>query len=623
MDYRWDGGSVLTGFKGAAELVYFAEGTTRNGFEEYLILRNPQEERVQAEVAYQFPAPAETISHKVELEPGALASILVNDVVGAGKDVSIRVGAPGGILAEREIYFNYLGIWTGGNSSVGAQSPLTRWYFAEGTTRAGFREWLCVQNPGKDDANINMTFFLENGEQVQKGAILKASSRSTFDVRGIVGDERDVSVLIESSIPIVAERPMYFDYLSSWRGGHVVSGAGQLSNRWYFAEGTTRQGFDEWLCILNPGPPTKARVEYIFNDAPSLVRTYFLPGGSRRTISVNNEVGPGKDVSVLIEAPSGILCERPMYFLYQGRYEGGHVVMGSNSGSKRWMFASAPAGENFSSWLCVMNPGKTEARASLVILGGSEEKHISFEIAPGRRLTFDINAFSAGIGLPWLLISSDEELILERPTYFSYEPKVESAPFGFAAWNDVQLMSPIRYCDYLGAQFHEAYPSGGDGKPDHPQALQPLGECMRDDNPKGKHPGVIYGVYGEAAYFIEESRGRGTYSTTACDVLSKAGENVYAPADGVVIAAENYLLYGKYPDMRVRIAIDGHPGCHIAVLHLGSLCVERGQRVKAGISLLGTVRDLVPYFYSGPNPYTREDGNHVHVQVNYRPDIHL
>jgi murein DD-endopeptidase MepM/ murein hydrolase activator NlpD len=93
--------------------------------------------------------------------------------------------------------------------------------------------------------------------------------------------------------------------------------------------------------------------------------------------------------------------------------------------------------------------------------------------------------------------------------------------------------------------------------------------------------------------------------------------------DGTVLAAESYLLYGRYPDLRVYILIDGHPGYHVAVLHMSSLAVSRGQRVEAGKTVIGTVRDLVPYFHSGPNDYTREEGNHAHVQIDYRPDMHL
>ncbi|MBU1670607.1 MAG: hypothetical protein KKF41_16135 [Actinobacteria bacterium] len=38
------------------------------------------------------------------------------------------------IIAERPMYFNYLGAWTGGHDVVGATSEATTWYFAEGYT---------------------------------------------------------------------------------------------------------------------------------------------------------------------------------------------------------------------------------------------------------------------------------------------------------------------------------------------------------------------------------------------------------------------------------------------------------------------------------------------------------
>jgi hypothetical protein len=79
------------------------------------------------------------------------------------------------------------------------------------------------------------------------------------------------------------------------------------------------------------------------------------------------------------------------------------------------------------------------------------------------------------------------------------------------------------------------------------------------------------------------------------------------------------MLYGRYPDMLVRISIDGYPGYNLAVYHMSELLVGQGQRVEAGRTPIGVVRDLVPYFNSGPNPYTREEGNHAHIQITYLP----
>jgi hypothetical protein len=53
---------------------------------------------------------------------------------------------------------------------------------------------------------------------------------------------------------------------------------------------------------------------------------------------------------------------------------------------------------------------------------------------------------------------------------------------------------------------------------------------------------------------------------------------------------------------------------------MSQLLVSVGQRVEAGKTPIGVVRDLVPYFNSGPNPYTRNDGNHTHIQINYKPE---
>jgi hypothetical protein len=38
----------------------------------------------------------------------------------------------------------------------------------------------------------------------------------------------------------------------STSGGHCESGIREPATVWYLAEGTTREGFDEWLCLQNP-----------------------------------------------------------------------------------------------------------------------------------------------------------------------------------------------------------------------------------------------------------------------------------------------------------------------------------------------------------------------------------
>lgn len=620
--YPWTGGHDAPGRSGPTEVTYFAEGTTRNGFEEYLVLRNPGAKAARVTVAYLFPPPEESVTRQLVLAPGAGGSICVNDVVGPGRDVSVVIVAEPGIIAEREMYFNYRGVWTGGDLTTGVSSPSKTWYFAEGTTRKGFQEWICLQNPSDTDVAATLTFMLGTGENIKQRVIVGAHSRKTVDVNAAIGPEKDTSVKVQAGKPVVAERPVYFDYKGAWTGGHTVVGSTGLGRTWYFAEGTTRRGFEEWLCLMNPGPETTARLEYMFTDGQSEVRTYTLRANARTTLSVNDEVGPEKDVSVSVRSGGDILCERPMYFNYRDSIDGGHTVLGSTSGAKSWYFSTAATGPGFESWLCLMNPGTERASVKVELLGDGGERHTdALLMEPNARATVNLNAFSLGLASPWVRVKATAKIVVERPSYFSYEPRVEPEPFTFATWNGLELKCPVRYSDLLGCIFHEVAASASDGQPSNAQVLQPAGTCMRDDNPARRYPAVTTGASGDPAYFVEDSRGRGTYSTTACDVQSKAGAAVLSPVNGTVLAAEGYMLYGSYPDLRVLISIDGYPGYHLAALHMSSVAVSRGQRVQAGKTVIGTVRDLVPYFNSGPNQYTREEGNHTHVQVNYRPDM--
>ncbi|MBU4173848.1 MAG: M23 family metallopeptidase [Actinobacteria bacterium] len=621
--YNWSGGHDVAGWPEADHTLYFAEGTTRNGYEEYLFLRNPGPTDASVTVTYSSPCPEELLTQAVTLPAGAGASICVNHVVGHGGDVSIALESTTGIIAERQVYFNYKGIWTGGHVTSGIPEPSDTWYFAEGTTREGFQEWLCLQNPGDTDVTATITYMLGTGENLEESILLVARTRTTVDVNGSIGAGRDVSLVVNASGPIVAERPIYFDYKDAWRGGHNVAGSTELGREWYFAEGTTRHGFEEWLCILNPGDESTARIEYLYDDGPPLVTEQALGARSRTTVFVNEAAGPGKDVSIKVEADGDVLCERPMYFYYHSAWEGGHVVKGSRSGEDAWQFPTAAVGSGFEAWLCLMNPGSDDNRVTVEIFGDGDYRSQEISMGPYARSTVDLCAASEGIEDAWVKVTGEKPVVAERPVYFSYEPKVESEPFTFATWGGIDLKCPIRYCDLLGVVFHEAYPTGGDGKPDNPQVMQPVGICMQDDNPQNLCPGIDLSLGSDPAYFVESSRGRGTCSTSASDVVAKAGSPVFSPVNGTVIAAESYMLYGKYYDLRVRILIDGYPGYHMAVLHLDTLSVSVGQRVEAGTTQVGTVRDLTPYFNSAANRYSREAGNHPHIQINYRPDMGL
>ncbi len=101
------------------------------------------------------------------------------------------------------------------------------------------------------------------------------------------------------------------------------------TSTFYFAEGYTGEGFQEYLCLLNPNDAaTTAHIKFMFKDGTTQENDVAIGKTTRETINVNGLVGPNKDVSIQITSGAPIVAERPMYFNYQGKWSGGHDVIG-------------------------------------------------------------------------------------------------------------------------------------------------------------------------------------------------------------------------------------------------------------------------------------------------------
>ncbi|RJP27614.1 MAG: hypothetical protein C4536_13775 [Actinobacteria bacterium] len=327
-DYHgWTGGHCVMGARDTSRLWYFAEGTTRSGFDEYLTLQNPSGEEAHVAITYVL-GDGTTMPGDINIGPRSRATVNVNTAIGPDRDVSMVVESDTAIVCERPMYFDYRGM-TGGHCEVGSTSLANRWYFAEGTTRSGFDTYICLQNPHTIDAVASLTFILGDGSTVVQPMLVPATSRQTLRVNDAIGPDHDVSTVVDSNSLLLAERPMYFDYRGAWPGGHVAAGARTPKNAWFFAEGTTREGFEEWICLQNPGDvDATATLSMMLDGGTVQGADVAVPAHTRVTVAMPNLVEPGRDVSVVVECDRAIVAERPMYFLYHNAWPGGHVVVG-------------------------------------------------------------------------------------------------------------------------------------------------------------------------------------------------------------------------------------------------------------------------------------------------------
>ncbi len=368
--------------------------------------------------------------------PTTRTTIKVNNEVGPDRDVSIKVGAETPIVVERPMYFNYGGAWSGGHDVIGAPTPATTFYFAEGCTGEGFDEWLCLMNPGGREATAHIVYMFTNGSTKVQDVTIGGTTRTTIKVNQIVGPDKDVSMLVTSDAPIVAERPMYFgldigtfeDYgrivLS---GGHDVIGATSPSKTHYFAEGYTGDIFLEFLCLMNPGDKdATANITYMFTDGSIKTSALKLGKTSRNTIYVNDAVGDGKEVSILITSDSPIVAERPMYFFYDFpghdfNWSGGHDVVGAVAPRQEFFFAEGTTRAIFNEWLCLQNPNSSTTAASITYMfedGLTQVQEV--KLGPTTRKTINVNQLVGAERDVSVHITSDLPIIAERPMYFIY-----------------------------------------------------------------------------------------------------------------------------------------------------------------------------------------------------------
>ena len=324
----WTGGHCTEPALETSTTWFFAEGTTRAGFEEWLCLANPGAIDAEVEVTFIF-TDGDMVTLPYAVPAWKRYTVDVSATVGTERDVAVVIESDQPIVAERPVYFSYRGMWDGGHITIGAPSALNKWYFAEGTTRAGFEEWLCLANPNGEDAEVEVAYHLASGDEIKQYVAIPAAKRRTIFVNSIIGPEQDVAISVDSSHPIVAERPMYFDYRSQWKGGSLSIGAAAPSTAWFFAEGTTRAGFEEWLCLLNPGDTyATVNVTYSFQDATTQTHALMLAPGQRFSVNVNEVVGPDRDVAIWVESDRGVVAERSMYFSYHEAWDGGHNALG-------------------------------------------------------------------------------------------------------------------------------------------------------------------------------------------------------------------------------------------------------------------------------------------------------
>ncbi len=379
---------------------YLAEGCTSYPYHTWILIMNPNGRPAQVTVAF-MKEDGSMVTKQYRVGAASRFSIFANEVVpNAAFSTKVQSDLP--IFVERAMYFN-----ADGHDSAGVNGPSRTWYLPEGFAGQDVDTWILLMNPNSVAATATVTFMKEDGATVVRSYNLASTSRLNVWADQIVPNCA-FSTKVEATLPIVAERAMYFV-----RGGHGSVGVSYASKKWYLAEGYS--GFGSWLLLMNPNSAAaNVAVTFMLEDGSTVLRNYTLRPTSRLTIYVNDII-PNVAFSTKVESDQPIVAERAMYW---GNSPAGHSSLGATALAQTWYLPEGCTARPFEEWVLVMNPGTTTANVTATyMMEGANNVVRKYTVAPTSRLTIHVDEIIGDCAVS-VRLDSDRPIAAERSMYF-------------------------------------------------------------------------------------------------------------------------------------------------------------------------------------------------------------
>lgn len=219
---------------------YFASEYTGQGYHEYLAFLNPDQTRARITITYQRTN-GTTLDKTFGVDPHTRYTEDVNADLGIHVSAAAAIAADVPIAAERIVYHG-----TSGAVDPGVQSPSTIWYFANGNTGKGYREYVAVQNPNSTPLQVAAYLLPTHHRAMTVYRTMPPTSRTTFYVNSFIRQDA-VGVTIRANGPVVANRTIYIHH-----GMTSKMGVTSPQRTWYFASGPQNSAAQVWIGAINP-----------------------------------------------------------------------------------------------------------------------------------------------------------------------------------------------------------------------------------------------------------------------------------------------------------------------------------------------------------------------------------
>jgi hypothetical protein len=286
---------------------------------------------------------------------------------------------------------------------------VSRAFFADGYTGAGYREYLSLLNPRPRVLRAELTIYRADGATRGLGLRLAPLSRRTLDVN-VLAPQASTALKVEMDAPAVVERALYAG------NGQMVAGAPLPSRRWYVAEAYVGAGFRDALRIFNPSDlaATIAITAYRSDGSMRLAHRV-VAGGTRLDVTLD-DIAPHGAVGLQIRSSEPTVVESVVNVPHAS---GPSSAMALVSPSRLWLFPDGGTLPGNREYIAVLNPGSTPATVRLhPVTAGGYGRALRLRVGPHARATYALHTLTHRAGIA-AVITSDRPIVAQEIRYAS------------------------------------------------------------------------------------------------------------------------------------------------------------------------------------------------------------
>lgn len=203
---------------------------------------------------------------------------------------------------------------------LGAAAPGAVWYFPEGLVTAGLNERYLVYNPGRTEAQVELSLTLDAGEAEPLRLTIPRESRLAVVANEESRIPKDVAhaVTVRSveGPEVVVERAVDGAAPSARTGLSIMLGARLPALRWATAAGAADDANDQWVVVQNPGTQAaRVTLSLLAEGSAVPVGTFTaveIPPGGRRALHVNPSLKRAA-TPMLVTSTRAVVVERDVY----------------------------------------------------------------------------------------------------------------------------------------------------------------------------------------------------------------------------------------------------------------------------------------------------------------------